>query len=328
VHIGAIVSLAEEGQKDEPSFSYRMSRNGHGFLAGPSRARLEILGRTLLERTVSRLRLLPSVAIRIIPESASSNSLVPARSAKSNVFVTAWEDAVERHVREGADQLLLLRISSYSDLDYEDLLRFHTDRRSALTQAYGALGALDVAVVDTDCLRGTEAPYRKTLSACIAEQERFLYEGYVNPLKQAQHLRTLVEDALAGRCGLQPIGNESSPGVWIGNGAQVDPSVAIESPVFIGAGSRIAEGCSITGSSSIERDCEIDCGTNIDQSSILQSVYVGVALNLHRSVVSRNKLFHLDHAVEVEIDDERLLGATRTASLSRAAPFGRGQLSN
>ena len=227
-------------------------------------------------------------------------------------------------MQEGATQLLLLRIGCYSDVEYEALLRFHVQRGAVLTQAYGTAGALDLAVVEAACLRGSETPYRKVLSAFIPEQERFFFDGYVNPLKEPRDLRQLVEDGLAGRCSLQPVGSEISPGVWIGAGAQVDPSVSITGPAFIGAGSRIAESCTIKGSSTIERDCEIDCGTTVDQSSVLQGLYVGVALNLQRSVVTRNKLFHLDRNVEVEIDDDRLLGTTKIAPIQRAAAFGGG----
>ena len=324
MHIGAIVSLAEDRQRDDTSFGRRYSRSGFGFLTGTPRAYLDILGQSLLERASAKLRQLDSVSIRIICEAGASTSLLPARSAKSNNFVTAWESAVAQHIRDGAEQLLLLRVSSYSDLEYEDVLRFHLQRGATLTQAYGPTGALDVAVVETECLRGTDAPYRKVLSAFISEQERFFYDGYFNPLNHPEDLRTLVEDGLAGRCGLRPVGDEVSPGVWMGAGARVDQSVTVGGPAFIGAGSRVAEDCSITGCSSIERDCEIDCGTDVDQSCVLQGVYVGIGLNLERSVVSPKKLFHLDRNVEVEIDDERLIGTTKHALLSRAAAFGLG----
>jgi hypothetical protein len=322
MHIGAIVSLAEDCQKDEISFGRRYSRNGLGFLSGPSRARLDILGRNLLDRTIAKLRQLPSVSVRIIPESPATTSLLPARSAKANAFINAWENAVASHVQEGAQHLLLLRIGSYSDIDFHEVLHFHVQRGGALTQAYGPAGPLDLAVVDAECLRGVEAPYRKILSTFMPDQERFFYEGYINPLNQPPDLRRLVEDGLAGRCGLRPVGAEVTPGIWLGAEAQVDASVSVSAPAFIGARSRIANSCSITGSSSIERDCEIDCGTNVDQSCILQGIYVGVALDVRRSVVSPKRLFHLDRNVEVEIGDERLIGITKLAPLSLGGAFG------
>jgi hypothetical protein len=324
VHIGAIVSLAEDRQTDETSFGRRYSRSGLGLLTGSSRGRLEILGRSLVDRALSKLRQIPSISVKLIPESPASSSFLPARSAKASNFITAWENAVAQHVHDGARHLLLLRIGPYYDLDYEDLLRFHVQRGSALTQAYGVAGALDLAVVKTESLRSTETPYRKMLSAFIPEQERFFYEGYMNPLNQPQDLRNLVEDGLEGRCGIRPAGREVSPRIWIAPGAHVDKSATVTAPAFIGARSRIAEGCTITGSSSIEGDCEIDCGTSVHESCILKGVYAGVALSLERAVVSQKKLFRLDRNVEVEIDDERLIGSTKLTPLSRAAAFGSG----
>ena len=321
VHIGAIVSLAEGCQKEELSFGRKYSRSS--FLTGFTRGRLEILGRSLLDRTIDRLRELASVSVRVIPESPASTTLLPARSAKPSSFITAWEDAIAHHLQEGAEQLLLLRIGSYSDLDYAELLRFHRDRGALLTQAYGNGGALDLAVVNADCLRAAESAFRKTLSALIPEQERYYYDGYVNPLKHPHDLRKLVEDGLHGKCELRPVGDEVSGGVWIGAESNLHPSVTIESPAFVGARARIAENCSITGSSSIERDCKVDCGTSVRQSCILQGVYVGVALELNRTVVRQGNLFHLDRNVQLEIDDDRLIGATNT-SLSPLAALGFG----
>ena len=312
MHIGAIVSLAEERQKEETSFGTKYSRSS--FLAGSAAGRLEILGRSLLDRTIDKLRGLHSVSVRVIPEPPTSTSLLPARSAKPSSFITAWEDAIAQHLQNGADQLLLLRIGSYSDLDFEELLDHHRKRGSELTQAYGTAGALDLAVVAARCLRSAESPFRKAMSALLPEQERYYYEGYVNPFKQPQDLRKLVEDGLQGKCDLQPYGNQVAPGIWVGAGAELHPSVVVEGPAFIGARSRIAENCSITGATSIERDCEIDCGTSVHQSCVLQGVYVGIGLNLHRTVVGPGKLFHLDRNVGLDIDDERLVGTAATVA--------------
>jgi len=284
---------------------------------------VELLGRSLLDRTIDRLRELRSISVRVISEPPTSTSLLPARSAKPSSFVTAWEDAIAQHLQKGADQLLLLRVGSYSDLDFEELLGYHREHNSLLTQVYGAGGALDLAVVNAECLRSAESPFRKALSALIPEQERYYYDGYVNHLKQPHEFRKLVEDGLQGKCGLRPHGSEVAPGIWAGVGAELHRSVTIEGPAFIGAGSRIAENCSITGSSSIERDCEIDCGTSIHQSSVLQGVYAGVGLNLHRTVVGPKRLFHLDRNVALDIDDERLIGAAN-ASFSPKTALGFG----
>ena len=217
-----------------------------------------------------------------------------------------------------SDTLLLVRTGGYSDLAFEELLRFHGERGAALTQAYAADGSLDMAVVNTNFLRDVDGAYRKTLSGLISDQERFFYRGYVNRLCRPQDFHRLTEDALSGKCDLRPVGTEVGPGIWFGSGAEVDESCAIDGPAFVGAGTRIAACCNISGGSAIERDCEIDCGTTVEQSWILQETYVGLGLNVRRSIVSNQRMFHLDRKTEIAISDPRLIRATKSLPFARA----------
>jgi len=324
VQIGAIITLAGDRLAEDSSAAPRRyaRKDGTRFLSGPSRASVEILGQSLLKRTIAKLRELGTAQPDIIPDSPVSTALLPSRSAKATPFIAAWESAVANQVGLGVELILLLRIGSYFDLDYDELLRFHLQERSRLTQVYGPSGALDVALVDATLFRGADGPYRKIIATLIPEQHRFFYRGYVNPLNKAQDYRRLVEDGLYGRCGLRPVGKEVAPGVWHGTGAQVDSSSRISAPAFIGAGSRIAECCVVSGASTIERDCEIDCGTLVDQSCILQGTYVGVALDVRHSIVDNQTLFHLERNVEIGFADKRLIGRAKAVALKTPAESG------
>jgi hypothetical protein len=314
VQIGAILTLAgqrkAEGDDSEVPRKYAR-RETAGFLSGASRVLLDVLGQSLLDRTIGKLRDFGTSQPTVIAEGAASSPVLPSHSAKTSAFIAAWETAVSRYVQLGAEFLLLLRVNAYSDLDYCELLQFHLDKQSSLTQVYGPTGSLDVALVNAALLRNAKGAYRRTLSTLIPEQERFFYRGYINRLSKPQDFRKLVEDGLYGRCGLRPVGIETADGVWSGPGAHVESSAVISSPAFIGAGSRIAACCNISGASSIERNCEIDCGTVVDQSCILQDAYVGVGLDVRHSIVSNKKLFHLNRNIEVGIADRRLIGAAR-----------------
>jgi len=320
VHIGAILTLAARSGNDADSAesSKGSNRRRKRFLTNVPDAKLEILGKSLLDRTVSRLGQVGIESTSVIPEGSNLTQLLPTRSNISNDFISAWEKSVADYVRQGIDTLLLLRTSTYSDLNFEDLLRFHNDRGSALTQVYAADSSLDVAVVNATLLRHTDGAYRKMLSSLIPEQERFYYDGYVNRLRKPQDFRRLIDDALAGDCNLRPVGTEVGPGIWFGQEAEVDDSCTIEGPAFIGAGTRIAACCSVSGGSAIERNCEVDCGTTVEESWILQETYVGLGLNVRRSIVSNQKMFHLDRKTEVAISDSRLIRATKSFSLSGA----------
>jgi NDP-sugar pyrophosphorylase family protein len=97
--------------------------------------------------------------------------------------------------------------------------------------------------------------------------------------------------------------------VWQGADAEIDSSVVVTGPAFIGARSRIAACCTVEAGSSIERDCEVDCGTVIEESWVMQQTYLGMALDVRRSIVGQDALFNLDQNVEVKIGDRHLIGA-------------------
>jgi hypothetical protein len=320
VKIGAILTLtATHGKEADSSESGKdAARKRRRFLSNTPDVKLDVLGKSLLDRTIEKLEAAGVEATTVIPEGPAGTQLLSTRSLLSDDFISAWERAVAEWVQQGVGSLLLVSTGGYSDLDFEELLRFHGDRGAALTQAYAADGSLDMAVVNANFLRDVNGAYRKTLSGLISDQERFFYRGYVNRLRKPQDFRRLTEDALSGKCDLRPVGTEVGPGIWFGSGAEVDESCAIDSPAFVGAGTRIAACCSISGGSAIERDCEIDYGTTVEQSWILQETYVGLGLNVRRSVVSNQKMFHLDRKTEIAISDPRLIRATKSLPFARA----------
>jgi len=132
----------------------------------------------------------------------------------------------------------------------------------------------------------------------------------VNRLRKPQDFHRLTEDALSGKCDLRPTGTEVGDGIWFGAGAEVDDSCVIDGPAFVGAATHVAACCTISGGSAIERNCEIDFGTTVEQSWILQETYVGLSLSVRRSIVSNQKIFHLDRKAEIAITDSRLIRAT------------------
>jgi carbonic anhydrase/acetyltransferase-like protein (isoleucine patch superfamily) len=284
---------------------------------------VDLLGKSLLDRAIAKLREFGVVESCVISEGTGTNQVVPSVS-NSSAFIAAWESAVARHMQQVVDFLLLIRMSTYTDLAYGELLQFHLEKRSALTQVYGTDGSLDIALVDASFLRDPGSAYRKVLGGLIPQQQRFLYGGYINRLNKPQDFRKLVEDGLRGNCGLYPVGIEVQPQVWHGHGAEVDGSAVVGAPAFVGARSHVAASCTLTGVSAIERGCKIDYGTMIDQSCILQDSYIGMGLDVRRSIVIDKTVFHLERNVEVSIGDRRLIGVNSgkpLPSLPKTAPF-------
>lgn len=312
MRVGSILTLT--GSRQAGQESSRAARRRAPSLNGSSYVHLDLLGDSLLHRAVEKLQSVSSLPVEVLSEGPNSNQVLSARGVKPNTFVSLWESTVSRFVKQhNVDLLLLVRLSNYNDLSYGDLIEFHLQRDASLTQVYAEDGAVDVGVVSASALRNSDQAYRRTLNTLVSRQERYSYDGYLNRLASPQHFQSLVQDALYRRCGLTPAGSETGEGVWIGKGAQIDSSAQVVGPAFIGEESRIAASCVISGASTVERNCEIDCGTTISQSCVLENTYVGVALDVRRSIVSNDKLFQLDRNVEVNIGDSRIIGSSSKA---------------
>jgi len=315
MHIGTIVSLAGGFPADERAASRICSVFPRNL-----RSVTDILGQNLLERMKAKARQTTEGPIYVVPERPGAFSALPSRSANRTSFVAAWEGAVRDLLSQGAQQLLLMRVGGYTELDFRELLKFHMARHSRLTQAYGPAGELDVAVVSASALRNGDGAYERVLASLIPRRERFPYQGYINSLKTPKELRKLVEDALNGRCNLRPVGAEIEPGTWVAEGALISESVTIIGPAFIGAGVRIAEYCTIAGTSTIERGCKIDFGTNVSQSCVLQYSYVGVGLDLNGVIVNHGRLYHGERNIHLQINDRRLISPMRADLPVRLQP--------
>jgi hypothetical protein len=303
VQIAAILTVTDEASLQQGlALSARDEESAHSY------ATIDILGASLVQRTVDKLSGLSAIAPTVLTGRNVSDQVLPPRSARSCSFIDAWEKALADDISQGAELLLLTRVSTYSDLDYADVLEFHTGSRSPLTQVYGADGSLDVAVVDATLLRNTGDLMRRALSNLIPQQRRFHYSGYINRLRTPRDLHRLMQDGLNSRCNLRPIGKEVRPSVWCGEEADIDSTVRITAPVFVGAASQVASGCTLTGTTSIESDCHIDCGTLVDDALVLAGTYIGPALDVKRAVVGDEKIFSLDRDVEVNVSDARLIG--------------------
>jgi len=316
VRIAAIVSLSE----DLNAGSFSAARPMLAYSRSPETAsylQFEVLGQSLLDRAIAKLKQFGVSHYTVI--SGSSQQFLPSRVAMVDAFVEAWERTVANYVEECVDVLLFVRVSAYSDLDYVQLLRFHLETESPITQAYAAHGALDIALVDASRLRGGNGAYRRALGALSSRQGRFIYQGYVNRLGRRQEFYKLIHDGLRGQCALRPIGTETQEGVWQGADCKIDDSAAIRGPAFIGEGSTVGACCAVGPGSSIERDCEVDCGTVVEESWIAPSTYLGVALDVRRSIVRQGMLFNLDRNVEVEIGDHHLIGVA-----AKSAPIFAG----
>jgi hypothetical protein len=314
MRVGAIITVAAEDQGRGTTNDETPSQSLFSLGISPVVCQ-ELLGQTLLQRT--RQSLLESGVEQqtVLFEHPGSKSLIPSGSSTAESFFSAWETAVGQQLNDGAEVLLLIRLGAYLEVDFRDLLRFHRETSSGLTQVYGKKGAFDLGVVSANQLRTEAGSHRRRLSALIPQSRRYNFSGYSNRLREPGHLRCLVQDALTGRNGIRPAGEQAGPGIWIGEGASVDPAASLCGPVYIGANAQIKGSCVINGATAIERDCEVDFGTTVTDSCVLPGTYVGMGLNIVHSIVAPNRLFNLDRNVGMDISDAHIIGSRLPTSI-------------
>jgi carbonic anhydrase/acetyltransferase-like protein (isoleucine patch superfamily) len=310
VYIGAILTIA--GSSSGSGSSSQFSSRPNSLLLGRPVATWDLLGKSLLDRVIERLHIFGVDRVSAIFEDSSYRSDQRYRREQTNQrgssFWKTWDAVVSEYLDHGMETLVLIRLGPYAEFDLSDVLRAHHHTGSDLVQVFRGESPLDFVVVRASRLRHGEGSYRNRLSNLLHHRHVYSMEGYFNPLSSPHDFRRLLSDGLLGRCSIRPVGREIEPGIWLGEGASVDASATVEPPVYVGAHSSLGPACKMLGLSSVEKQCEIDAGTTVQHSSVLEGTYLGMGLHLQNTVAGNNKLFHLERDIEIEIQDSRLIG--------------------
>lgn len=282
----------------------------------------DVLGSTVLARTARRLQHFGIAQFATVCTKAAADAL-DARSARElNVVVEErglWrcaETVFNDFVHKGAELVLVIRLGSYAELDYEEFIQFHLQQSGRATVAVDNRG-YRIGVVAIYASRRNDAAYlfRHNMEEFRSPCQQFVFRGYLNRLISPLDLRQLSVDALLQCNQLQPLGTEIRPGVWAASSARIHPRARIVAPAFIGEHVRLRASAVITRFSTLEHHAVIDCGTVIEHTSIAPYTYVGAGLDLNYSVVGHCRIANLRRNVEVEINDPKLI-----SSLSASAP--------
>jgi len=297
-----------------------------GTIAGVPMAYLDVLGATVLERVVQRLKAAGISEVALIScvgrdahaERATFNARLNLVDVDGQEFWNKAEETFERFREEGADLVLVSRLGPYVEVDYEELIQHHIDKHCRMTSAVDGEGqSLELFVLDAARRSDASVLFRSGLQTVRDACERFLVQGYVNPLQNAGDLRRLALDGLLRKNSIAPLGTEIRPGVWVGERAHIHPKARVLAPAFIGAHGKIRASALLTRNSVIEHHAEIDCGTVVENSTVLPFTYVGAGLDVMHALVGFRRFFHLPRKVEVEISDSKLIGMSAIRPLSR-----------
>ncbi len=273
---------------------------------------VDVLGRSVLLRLLDRLKAAAIEPVKILAE-------IPDGVEAGNVS-RLQQDApfrvrptIEQFAQQGAQLVVCLRCAPYVEIDFSELLRFHASKKANYTTVYHRGRKLSVFVADLVRPATTISALLDWLDAGEIACARFPFAGYVNELQTLSDFRRLARDGLSRASQLEPIGEEVRPGIWCGPAAHVSHEARLVSPAFVGANSVIRKGALITRASNIERNCEVDVGTAVEDSTLLPNTLAGPGLELVTAIVEGASLYDLRRLTHIDVEDNKILG-----SLSRA----------
>ncbi|HEX8925207.1 MAG TPA: hypothetical protein VF786_05415 [Terriglobales bacterium] len=295
-------------------------------LAGIPIPLLDVLGASVLERVISRLERLGVTAISVVTTVEQSLAGSPGNFRPDLQWVQAepvqlWRAAAHtfsEYCADGADVILAIRLGSYVEIDYEEFVQSHLDQQGRVTVARGADGEfLDAVIVSGG--RRNEGMYllRNMLRDFRTPCKWYTVFGYIQPLQSAADIRQLATDAFQGRNSIRPMGTEIRPGVWVGEGARIHRNARVLAPAFIGARSKVRAAAVVTRGSVLEHHSEVDCGTVVENSTMLPYAYLGAGLDLSHSVLIGENLHNIPRAITVEIRDAKLIRSVSRNAASR-----------
>lgn len=303
-----------------------LANSEHSGAAGTAPlATLDVAGKSTLQRMAERLQQYGISQVTAVVEGAASlgvrnfglPSEVACVSAAPDRFWRTAENAFNEMAQNGAELVVLVRLGAYAEVDFEKFVQFHIDRGGRVTQLASGSQKLEIFCISASRRNDAASLFRTQLSHCRIECPLHQDDGYLNLLAGPRDLRQFAIDILTRQARTCPAGKETKPGVWIVRGAMVEKGARVLAPAFIGSMARIRAGAVITRCSSVERHAVVDCGTVVENSTVLPFSYVGAGLDLAHSVAGMGRIVNLNRDVDVEIVDPKLIASMSIASSKR-----------
>ena len=142
-------------------------------------------------------------------------------------------------------------------------------------------------------------------------------EGYWEDVGTVEaYLRAHV-DVLNGAVQVDVGGFELSEGVWLGEGAELDPDATVDGPVVIGDNCRVEAGAHLAEYTVLGTDVVVKAEASVTRSVLHDHVYVGRGASLRGAIVGRSSDLREHSRLEegVVVGDECFVG--RSAVVNR-----------
>jgi len=288
-------------------------------------ATLDVAGKSTLQRMAERLQQYGISSVSAVVEATAPSGVrnfglpsdITCISSAPDRFWKTAESVFNDMAQSGAELVVLVRLGAYAEVDFEKLVQFHIDRKERVTRMASDGQMLEIFCISASRRNDAASLFRTQLAHCRSECPALQHDGYLNPLASARDLRQFAIDILLRQSQTCPAGKEIKPGVWTAPGAMIEKGARVLAPAFVGSLARIRSGAVITRCSSVERHAEVDCGTVIENSTVLPFSYVGAGLDLAHSIAGMGCIVNLHRDVTVTIVDPKLVASMSVASGKR-----------
>src|SRR3954452_14306122 len=95
-------------------------------------------------------------------------------------------------------------------------------------------------------------------------------------------------DVLVGKVALDVPGFRLDRGIWLGEGAEVDPAATVEGPAVIGDNTRVEAGARLGPYSVLGSNVMVQPGADLERVIAHDAVYLGPGVRLRGSVIGRS----------------------------------------
>ncbi len=113
-------------------------------------------------------------------------------------------------------------------------------------------------------------------------------EGYWEDVGTLDAYLRSHQDVLEGRVSLAIDGFELSPGVWLGDGAEVHPEATVVGPAVVGDNCRVEAGTRLGAYTVLGANVRVRSDADLERSVVHDNVYLGEGVRLRGSVVGRS----------------------------------------
>jgi mannose-1-phosphate guanylyltransferase/phosphomannomutase len=116
----------------------------------------------------------------------------------------------------------------------------------------------------------------------------YISDGYWEDVGTHESYMKAQADVLAGRVQTDIAGFEVSPGVWVAEGAEVDPDAVLTGPMCIGDYAKIEAGAHLREYTVVGSNVVVKEGAFLHRAVVHNNVYVGQGVTLRGCVVGKN----------------------------------------